>query len=30
MWVYRLKGTAAELDPLIPDLFDRGARGLEG
>lgn len=29
MWVYRLKGTAAELDPLIPDLFDRGARGLE-
>jgi len=29
VWVYRLKGTAAELDPLIPDLFDRGARGLE-
>lgn len=29
MWVYRLKGTAWELDPLIPELFAKGARGLE-
>ncbi|WP_243029680.1 50S ribosomal protein L11 methyltransferase [Thermus altitudinis] len=29
MWVYRLKGTATELDPLVPELFHRGARGLE-
>lgn len=29
MWVYRLKGTLEELDPLLPELFDRGARGLE-
>lgn len=29
MWVYRLKGTLDELDPLLPELFDRGARGLE-
>lgn len=29
MWVYRLKGTVWELDPLIPELFDLGARGLE-
>lgn len=29
MWVYRLKGTAWELDSLIPELFDQGARGLE-
>ncbi len=28
MWVYRLKGTPWELDALIPELFDRGARGL--
>ncbi|GAB5601906.1 50S ribosomal protein L11 methyltransferase [Thermus sp. FJN-A] len=28
MWVYRLKGTPWELDPLIPELFQRGARGL--
>lgn len=28
MWVYRLKGTSAELDPILPELFDRGARGL--
>jgi ribosomal protein L11 methyltransferase len=31
VWVYRLKGTPLELDALIPELFDRGARGiLEG
>ncbi|TBH21773.1 50S ribosomal protein L11 methyltransferase [Thermus thermamylovorans] len=29
MWVYRLKGSPWELDPLIPELFARGARGLE-
>ncbi|GAA5335744.1 MULTISPECIES: 50S ribosomal protein L11 methyltransferase [Thermus] len=29
MWVYRLKGTPWELDPILPELFDRGARGLE-
>ena len=28
MWVYRLKGTPWELDPILPELFDRGARGL--
>ncbi|SDF18222.1 [LSU ribosomal protein L11P]-lysine N-methyltransferase [Thermus arciformis] len=28
MWVYRLKGTPWELEPLIPELFDRGARGV--
>ncbi|WP_018112445.1 50S ribosomal protein L11 methyltransferase [Thermus igniterrae] len=29
MWVYRLKGKPEELEPLIPELFDRGSRGLE-
>ncbi len=29
MWVYRLKGTSWELDPLVPELFAQGARGLE-
>ncbi len=29
MWVYRLKGSFGELDPILPELFDRGARGLE-
>ena len=28
MWVYRLKGTLEALDPILPGLFDRGARGL--
>ncbi len=28
MWVYRLKGTPWELDPLVPELFAQGARGL--
>ncbi|GLV49041.1 ribosomal protein L11 methyltransferase [Thermus sp. LT1-2-5] len=28
MWVYRLKGTPWELDAILPELFDRGARGL--
>ncbi|RTH97001.1 50S ribosomal protein L11 methyltransferase [Thermus scotoductus] len=29
MWVYRLKGTPLELDPILLELFDRGARGVE-
>lgn len=29
VWVYRLKGSPWELDPLIPELFAQGARGLE-
>ena len=28
MWVYRLKGTLEALDPILPGLFDGGARGL--
>jgi len=28
VWVYRLKGTLEALDPILPGLFDRGARGL--
>ncbi|MEN2981448.1 MAG: 50S ribosomal protein L11 methyltransferase [Thermus sp.] len=28
MWVYRLKGTPADWEPWIPELFQRGARGL--
>ena len=29
MWVFRLEGDFESLDPLIPELFARGARGLE-
>jgi len=29
MWVFRLKGDFQSLDPVIPELFARGARGLE-
>ncbi|GGM91758.1 ribosomal protein L11 methyltransferase [Thermus composti] len=28
MWVYRLKGTAEALEALLPELFERGARGV--
>ncbi len=29
MWVFQIKGSFAELDPILPRLFERGARGLE-
>lgn len=29
MWIFRLKGDFQSLDPWIPELFARGARGLE-
>jgi len=29
VWIFRIKGTFETLDPLLPELFDRGARGLE-
>ena len=29
MWIFRLKGDFTTLDPVLPELFDAGARGLE-
>ena len=29
MWVFRMRGDFERLDPWIPELFDRGARGVE-
>ena len=29
MWIFRMKGDFETLDPLLPELFERGARGLE-
>ena len=29
MWVFRIRGDFQSLDPWLPELFDRGARGVE-